>query len=128
MAITGRVMGTLPASDMERAKKFYAEKLGLTPSKEVADGAVFECADGTKIMLFPSSGKASGTHTQASFEVDDVRAEVKALKSRGVRFEEYAMPGFESVDSVVSDKEGIEGAWLKDSEGNLIALTNRMPL
>jgi catechol 2,3-dioxygenase-like lactoylglutathione lyase family enzyme len=59
-----RVHTTLPAQDLERARDFYVDTLGLEPSDENPNVVVFDCADGTRFILFKSSGKASGDHTQ----------------------------------------------------------------
>jgi catechol 2,3-dioxygenase-like lactoylglutathione lyase family enzyme len=114
---------SMPAQDFERAKSFYADKLGLKPTEESAGEARYEFG-GTGFIVFPSSGKASGDHTQMALEVDNLMAAVTELRTNGVVFEEYDMPGFKSVDGIV-ELEGEKGAWFKDSEGNLIALAQR---
>lgn len=81
-------------------------------------------ADGTRFLLFPSSGSASGSHTQMGFIVADADAEVRDLHQRGVQFEEYDFPGFDKATSVAQIGED-RGAWFKDSEGNL---PGRVPL
>ena len=116
-------MAALPAQDFDRAKSIYAEKLGLEPVEESDEEARYRAGDQV-FFVFPSTGKASGDHTQMGFEVDDLEASVKFLRERGVVFEEYAMPNFKSVDGIV-ELEGEKGAWFKDSEGNLIALVQR---
>jgi catechol 2,3-dioxygenase-like lactoylglutathione lyase family enzyme len=121
MLSKGRVAAALPAKDIARARAFY-EKLGFKPAQEMPDqGVIYECAGGTGFLVFPSFGQASGTHTQINFEVSDFDAEVKDLKSRGVKFEEYDLPGLKTKDGV-ADFGGIKGAWFKDPEGNLIAI------
>jgi predicted enzyme related to lactoylglutathione lyase len=110
----------LPATDYERAKAFY-ERLGFI-GKEETDGITYECAEGTGFMVFPSSGQASGTHTQLGIEVKDLDAEMTDLRSKGVTFEEYDFPGMKTENGMMSDPSGGKGAWFKDSEGNLIAL------
>jgi catechol 2,3-dioxygenase-like lactoylglutathione lyase family enzyme len=82
------IYASLPAADLERAKRFYAEKLGLTPESELPGGLLYRCGGGTGFSLFPSQGEASGTHTQAIWLVEDVESAVAALKARGVVFEE----------------------------------------
>jgi catechol 2,3-dioxygenase-like lactoylglutathione lyase family enzyme len=111
----------LPAADLERARRFYAEKLGLTPESEVPGGLFYRCGENTQFLLFPSQGAASGTHTQAGWIVDDIEAEVANLKARGVVFEEYDTPDLKTVNSVATTGQ-TKAAWLKDSEGNLLVL------
>jgi catechol 2,3-dioxygenase-like lactoylglutathione lyase family enzyme len=119
-----RVRPTLPASDFERAKDFYAQKLGFTPVEETPAGASYETKDGDRFFVFPSAGVASGTHTQVGFEVDDVVAEVAVLRERGVVFEEYDLPDFKTEDGVVTTGE-MKAAFFKDSEGNVLGLAQR---
>jgi catechol 2,3-dioxygenase-like lactoylglutathione lyase family enzyme len=127
MAVTGRVLGTLPASDMARAKDFYTQNLGLKPVSETDEGLIYECSDNSRILLFPSAGHASGDHTQAVFEVDDVEAQVVDMKAHGVVFEEFDMPGMKTVNGIVVDGP-VKSAFFKDSEGNLIAISSPMQL
>lgn len=124
MLSDARVGAAIPCSDFERAKGWYKEKLGFAPSEENPGGAYFNCAEGTSFFLFPSSGKASGDHTQVAFEVADVKAEVAELQKAGVTFEEYDFPTLKTVDGI-ADMDGEKGAWFKDSEGNLIAIFER---
>ncbi len=111
----------LPAADLERARRFYAEKLGLTPESEGPGGLFYRCGENTRFLLFPSQGTASGTHTQAGWTVDDIEAEVADLKARGVVFEEYDTPSLKTIKSVASTGP-TRAAWFKDSEGNLLVL------
>ncbi|TMF31479.1 MAG: VOC family protein [Chloroflexi bacterium] len=117
----------MPAQDIKRARQFYEQKLGLTVAEEQPDGGVVYRTGETGFLVFPSMGKASGDHTQMAFEVDDVTTAVGELKSKGVKPEEYDYPDFKSHDGIVDMPDGEKGAWFKDSEGNLIALTSRVP-
>jgi len=117
----------IPAQDIKRARQFYEQKLGLTVAEEQPDGGVVYRTGETGFLVFPSMGKASGDHTQMAFEVDDVTTAVGELKSKGVKPEEYDYPEFKSHDGIVDMPDGEKGAWFKDSEGNLIALTSRVP-
>src|SRR2546421_9376517 len=78
----------LPATDLERAKRFYADKLGLTPESEGPDGLFYRCGGGTRFLVFPSGGPASGTHTQMTWNTPDTAPAVPQLKPRGAAFEE----------------------------------------
>jgi catechol 2,3-dioxygenase-like lactoylglutathione lyase family enzyme len=113
-------MAAMPAQDFGRAKSFYADKLGLKPVQESDEEARYRVGT-QEFFVFPSSGSASGDHTQLGFEVEDLEEGMRSLRDKGVVFEEYDMPGFKSVDGIV-ELEGEKAAWLKDSEGNLIAI------
>jgi catechol 2,3-dioxygenase-like lactoylglutathione lyase family enzyme len=117
----------LPAQDLERAQAFYRDNLGLTPAQDMEGGVMYQLAGGTGFVLFLSSGKPSGTHTQLGFEVEDVVQAAKDLKAKGVRLEEYDTPTLKTVDGI-ADFGGFKGAWFKDSEGNLIGLAPPMPV
>lgn len=114
---------TLPAQDLARAKKFYAEKLGLTPARETSDGLEYRNGE-TGFLLFISTGQSKGEFTQAAWETEDIEAEVRELKGRGVVFMEYDQPNFKSVNGIV-EMETERSAWFKDSEGNLLAIGQR---
>ena len=123
----------LPAQDLMRAKRFYAEKLGLDPNEERPGGLLYETAMGT-FALFESSGSPSGAHTQMAWQVEDIESVVADLRGRGVAFEEYALPGLETIDGVAevegnypSKGSAERGAWFYDSEGNLLSIGQAVP-
>jgi catechol 2,3-dioxygenase-like lactoylglutathione lyase family enzyme len=118
----------LPAQDLERARAFYAEKLGLEPVEERPGGLRYRCGN-TYFVLFESSGRASGDHTQMAFEVDDIESVVDEMRRRGVIFEEVDVPGLRTVEGIAdvegnypSKGVGERGAWFRDSEGNLLGV------
>ena len=123
------VAARLPAQDLERAKAFYAEKLGLRPSEERPGGLRYRCGKGW-FALFASSGLPSGNHTQLGWEVEDIEATVTGLRARGVVFEEYDLPGLKTVNGIAQvaghypSRGGVgeRAAWFRDSEGNLLAI------
>ena len=110
----------LPVTDMERARRFYADKLGLLPEVELPDGLFYRCGAGTRFLLYPSGVPAAG-HTQMTWNTDDIEGVVAALQARGVVFEEYDTPELKTVNGVATIAES-KGAWFKDSEGNMLAL------
>jgi catechol 2,3-dioxygenase-like lactoylglutathione lyase family enzyme len=118
----------LPAQDLERARAFYAEKLGLEPIEERPGGLRYQCGTG-RFTLFASTGAASGDHTQMAWEVDDIEAVVRQLRDRGVVFEEVDVPGLRTVGGIAevegnypSAGTGERAAWFRDSEGNLLGI------
>jgi predicted enzyme related to lactoylglutathione lyase len=112
----------LPASDRDRARAFYEEKLGLTPSQVQANGDLEYETGGTRFYVTNSVGKSSGEFTQASWPVGDIEATVSELRSRGVTFEEYDLPGWKTVDGIAPVAGIGRAAYFKDSEGNLLGM------
>jgi catechol-2,3-dioxygenase len=117
---TAQAEATLPAQDLDRAKAFYAEKLGLIPTSEDRVGVHF-VVGGTRFRLFRSAGTASGAHTQLALVVGDIAGQVRALQSRGLRFEDYDYPKLKTIDGI-ADMGYARAAWFKDSEGNLLGI------
>ena len=112
---------TLPASDLARAKKFYAEKLGLSPSTESPGALFYVTGGGTRFTIYPTPNQTRGGHTQMGFSVDDVEKTVAVLRAAGVVFEEYDFPGLKT-NHGIADLGYEKAAWFRDSEGNLLAL------
>ncbi|OQR61464.1 glyoxalase [Streptomyces maremycinicus] len=129
MLARGRVATRLPTQDLDRARRFYAERLGLEPVDERPGGLLYRCG-GTEFALFASAGAAPGTFTQMGWEVDDLDAVVAELKRRGVVFEEVDVPGLRTKDGIAEidgnypgkGARGERAAWFRDSEGNLLGI------
>jgi catechol 2,3-dioxygenase-like lactoylglutathione lyase family enzyme len=125
----GRVTTRLPARDLDRARRFYADQLGLRPVDERPGGLLYRCG-GTHFVVFRSTGASPGTFTQMAWEVDDIEATVAELGRRGVVFEEVDVPGFRTTDGIAEVEgnypskgaRGERGAWFRDSEGNLLGI------
>jgi predicted enzyme related to lactoylglutathione lyase len=124
MLSNARVHAAIPAQDLARARTFYEAVLGLAPAEIAPGGVLYEFQGGARFLLFPSSGRASGGHTQLGFTVDDIEAEVGALREKGVTFESYDMPQFDPATSIATFP-GTRSAWLKDTEGNLLGIVQR---
>jgi catechol 2,3-dioxygenase-like lactoylglutathione lyase family enzyme len=117
------VTPTIPVVDLKRARSFYENKLGLKVSREDESmGLMLDAGDCTKVYLYKRAA-TKADHTVASFEVNDIEAEVKDLKKKGVSFEEYDIPdmGIKTVNGVAA-MNGEKAAWFKDTEGNILAL------
>ena len=110
----------IPAKDLARARQFYEDKLGFRPKAEIAGGVHYEFGGGTGAFLYPTSNAGTSQASQAFWQVADIRTEVAELKSRGVVFEDYDMPG-KDADGIVTNG-GAMAAWFKDSEGNIMAV------
>lgn len=115
------VTANIPAADLERARAFYADKLGLTPSDENPGGLVYTTA-GSSFFLYETEHAGRAGHTIAQLHVDDVATEAAALAERGVAFEHYDLPGI-TWDGDVAAMQGMgHAAWFRDSEGNILCL------
>jgi predicted enzyme related to lactoylglutathione lyase len=128
------VSARLPARDLGRARRFYAEKLGLEPAETRPGGLRYQCR-GASFSLFESAGRPSGEHTQMAWQVDDLGAAVAELRQRGVVFEDVDLPGLRTVNGIAevtgnypsAGGGGERAAWFRDSEGNLLGLGQAIP-
>jgi catechol 2,3-dioxygenase-like lactoylglutathione lyase family enzyme len=129
----GDVATRLPAQDLERARRFYAEKLGLEPAEERPGGLRYRCRSG-EFALFQSAGGPSGDHTQMAWDVDDIDTAVNELRNRGVVFEEYDLPSLRTINGIAEVEgnypskggTGERAAWFRDSEGNVLGIGQRL--
>src|SRR4051794_11126458 len=126
------VAARLPAQDLDRARAFYADVLGLEPAEERPGGLLYHCRSGS-FALFASAGEPSGAHTQMGFEVEDLDAVLTGLRVRGLELEEVDVPGLETTDGVAEvegnypSKGGVgeRACWFRDSEGNMLGMGQR---
>ena len=112
----------LPVKELERARDFYVNKLGLKAVGLQADGKfLLHCSGGARLALFPKPDGTKAEHTAMSFLVRDIAAEIRNLEGRGVEFHDYDLPGlvtFQHVCVLGSEK----AAWFSDTEGNVLCL------
>lgn len=118
------VHANVPASDLKRARTFYTEKLGLTPSVEDDHAITFPTPGGSWFVLYETSYAGTGKHTIAQFDVVDLSRTVRELKDKGVVFETYDMPGVDW-DGEIASMGSFRTAWFLDSEGNTLCLDER---
>src|SRR6266508_2725413 len=113
---------TIPAADLERAKAFFRDALGFTPLKETDQWVTYR--SGTSVFqVYPTASAGTARHTLGGWVVEDLRATVDALRARGVAFEEYDVPGLKTEDGIAQLGEVERAAWFKDSEGNILAIS-----
>jgi predicted enzyme related to lactoylglutathione lyase len=110
----------LPATDLDRARDFYESKLGLRVDRDATGYELRVHAGGDTVIGLYRREPTKADHTAATFEVDDVKATVVELRSRGVTFEEYTSP-MQTHDGI-AERGGELGAWFKDSEGNILCV------
>jgi catechol 2,3-dioxygenase-like lactoylglutathione lyase family enzyme len=111
----------LPAHDLDRARRFYAEKLGLEPAEERPGGLRY-LIGGCEFALYQSTGASDGSFTQMGFTVPDLDATMTELRARGLTFEDQY--GVVDVEGNYPSKggRGERAAWFRDSEGNLLGV------
>jgi catechol 2,3-dioxygenase-like lactoylglutathione lyase family enzyme len=117
-----RCAAMIPAGDIERAKSWYADTLGLKPNFEDPSGVQYLVGDGTEFWVYPSQFAGTSQATVMGFLAKDLSSEMEDLRSRGVRFEEYDLPGVKTVQGIAEFAPGERAAWFKDSEENILAL------
>ena len=116
-----KVTANIPAADLDRARKFYADTLGLEPVEENPGGLIYRTG-GTEFFLYETEYAGKAGHTIAQLHVGDVAAVVDELRTRGLTFEHYDLPGM-TWDGDVAGMEGMgHAAWFKDSEDNILCL------
>jgi len=115
---------TLPAVDLKRARKFYEGTLGLKViGEDPSPGIFLQAGNGTSLYIYQRAA-TTADHTVVSFEVNDIEAEAKELKRKGVKFEEYDIPsmGLKTVNGIATMGNYRKSAWFKDTEGNILAI------
>lgn len=119
------VHATIPCGDLDRAKAWYRDKLGLTPTSEDLGGAYYDCGNGTSFGMFPTPYAGTAQNTQMEWSVPDIEAVVSELKASGVAFERFDMPGVEW-DGDIARMGPFKACWFKDSEDNTLGITERV--
>ena len=110
----------IAVKDLDRARKFYEEKLGLKEVDDFGEGFMLKSGD-TKLSVYRSEFAGTNKATALTFEVKDLEAEVRDLKDKGVAFEHYDMEGLTREGDVYSG-QGMKTAWFKDPDGNILSL------
>jgi catechol 2,3-dioxygenase-like lactoylglutathione lyase family enzyme len=123
------VEANIPVADLDRARQFYADRLGLTPVAEFFEGETlrYKTDTGTYFNVYRTQYAGQAGHTIAQLHVDDVDQEVADLTAKGVEFETYDMPGVEWNDKVANIPGMGKAAWFKDSEGNILCIDDGPP-
>lgn len=113
-------MATLPASDIERARRFWHDVFGLDPVRSDPGGDNYVIG-GIGVLVYESQFAGTNKATAFSILTDDLDRDMTALRVKGVTFHDYDLPDIKTENGVV-DMDGERGAWFDDSEGNIIAL------
>jgi catechol 2,3-dioxygenase-like lactoylglutathione lyase family enzyme len=123
MLSNNRVSAVLVSTDLQRSQHFYESKVGLTLSPDtIKNHLVFDCGDGTSLLIYGRGAGNKADHTQVRFWSDDIATDVAALAEHGIVFDEYDTESFTTVGHVVTSAGIGRSAWFKDPDGNTIAI------
>lgn len=112
----------LPAQDLERARGFYHDKLGMEPEGTLDGMLMYRVGPAGRFALYETSNAGTAQNTQMCLISDDLAADMAKLRDAGLAFEEYDFPGMKTVDGVLDSGES-RTAWFRDSEGNFVCLS-----
>jgi catechol 2,3-dioxygenase-like lactoylglutathione lyase family enzyme len=107
--------------DLDRARKFYEDTLGLKAKEEWGEGVTLKSGD-TKIELYRSEFAGTNKATSLTFDVDDIEKEARELKEKGIFFEQYDLPGLQRQGDLYVGEGGFKTTWFKDPDGNILSL------
>ena len=116
----------LPAKDVDRARKWYEEKLGITAEDSGDYGASYRMGGGLKVYLYVSEFAGTAKHTLITFDCDDLVADMTALRARGVSFIDYDLPDLKTENGMARFGDTVKNAWCHDSEGNILGFVEGM--
>jgi catechol 2,3-dioxygenase-like lactoylglutathione lyase family enzyme len=111
----------LAVRDVDRARQFYSEKLGFDTQDEMGGDVVTLKGGNTDITVYRSEFAGTNKATALTFDVDDIEAEVRELKDKGIFFEQYDVEGLTPKGDIY-EGEGMKTAWFKDPDGNILGL------
>ena len=111
----------LLAIDLEVAKRFYTEKIGLKLLRENPEVLTFQCGGASQLRISKSTIGTKDEQTQAVFVVKDLKTEVAELRQRGVRIEDYDLPGVKTDDGI-ADMGFAWAAWFIDPGNNAVGI------
>jgi len=110
----------IAVQDLDRARKFYQDTLGLQQTDDFGEGFMLKSGD-TQLSVYRSEFAGTNKATALTFDVDDIQEEVRALKDKGIAFEHYDLEGLKA-NGDIYEAEGMKTAWFKDPDGNILSL------
>lgn len=114
------VFATIAVRNMQLAKEFYEQKLGLNKIDETPGGVMYESGTG-KLFVYESHTAGTNLATCAAWDVEDVAVTASELQSKGVVFEHYDIPNAE-VDGAIYTMGSQQVAWFTDPDGNILSI------
>ncbi|MFC6354857.1 VOC family protein [Luethyella okanaganae] len=120
-----RMFAVLPAQDITRARTFYSEKFGIEPDESSVEGDFYRLTDGFTFLLYETPYAGTAQNTAMGWETEDLDTEVARLRSLGVEFQDYDIPGLKTENGIATTGSE-KAAWFTDSEGNILAVSQRL--
>ena len=123
------LVANLPAADLARAVQWYEEKLGIKPVMDLQFAGQLYRTGGVYWLIYQTPSAGTGKHTLGGFVVPGIDEAMADLRAKGVVFEEYDMgdQGPTTTNGVSRGDNGGAVAWFKDSEGNVLSITELPP-
>jgi predicted enzyme related to lactoylglutathione lyase len=109
-------------NDIQKAKEFYGQTLGLEVTEEAMGILTLHISGGGKIIIYPKPNHTPATFTILNFPVTDVEKTVDELTSRGVQFEQYDFGQMKTDKKGIVRGQGPTIAWFKDPAGNILSV------
>jgi catechol 2,3-dioxygenase-like lactoylglutathione lyase family enzyme len=116
-----RVFSSFSVNDLQKAKEFYGQTLGLDV-KQTPEGLELHLAGGNTTFLYPKPNHTPASFTVLNFPVDDIEKAVDELNNLGIRLEHYDLPDIKTDERGIARGEGPQIAWFKDPAGNILSV------
>jgi len=117
----------LPATDLDRAQGWWHDVFGLDPVYADAEpGNLFYKVGTTLVLVYQTEFAGTAQNTALNLVTEDMDRDAEALRTRGIDFHDYDLPGLKTVDGI-AEFNGLRSAWFSDSEGNIIAISEPGP-
>ena len=116
-----KAFSSFSVNDLQKAKEFYGQTLGLDVSK-TAEGLELDLAGGNTVFLYPKPNHTPASFTVLNFQVNDIEEAVDELRKLGVRLEKYDQPDLKTDEKGIMRGPGPQIAWFKDPAGNILSV------
>jgi catechol 2,3-dioxygenase-like lactoylglutathione lyase family enzyme len=116
-----KAFSSFSVNDIQRAREFYGQKLGLEVS-ETKEGLGLRLAGGGDVFLYSKPNHEPASFTVLNFRVDDIEQAVDQLTKAGIQFEHYDYPEIKTDEKGIHRNEGPKIAWFKDPAGNILSV------
>lgn len=121
---TTDAVANLAVRNLDAARTFYKDTLGLTPVDQEGNELIVFKSGSSLLNVYRSDYAGTNQATAVTWSVDNLRAEVEALRKKGIAFEHYNMPGMKLDGDIHVDDGNMQVAWFKDPDGNILNLIN----